>query len=218
MVELVHEHLLPALDHASVTTSALHSLPGMPLPSTRSLTTVLHLDNLRLVGHCILRYAAEELRQFRVFSTWLSHQIPLLGTEPGSSSAKEAAIAAAAIDHGLVLAYIVGPLIKSRLELFLGVPSSSLQALPRFVPSSSAQLKRLLDKHALKVQPITCDAMSVDCVNLLHQGLWLQCDLFKHNIANLILPGHSTLQLPVLEDKEPVLQDVRMISEVSMGG
>lgn len=177
----------------------------------------MHLDLLRLLGHNILRYAAEELHQFRVFSTWISHQIPLLGADPGSATAKDAAIAAAVVDHALLLAYVVGPLTKSRLHLFLGLQSPSIQTCPRSVAPTATDIKILLDEHRRKsLQPSRSPFFGVDQVNLLYQGLWLQDDLPKDHVALLQTVLHDTLIIDTqaLEAGSLTCQDMRMVFEV----
>jgi len=214
------------LDHASIAASTFRSLCSvlgqsstLKLDGQRPLDTFLHLDLLRLLGHNILRYAAEELHQFRVFSTWLSHQIPLLGAEPGSATAKDASIASAIVDHSLLLAYIVGPLTKSRLHLFLGLQSSFIQTCPRSTQPAATDIKNLLNEHKrTPLQPSRSPFFGVDQVNLLYQGLWLQEDLPRDHPALLQTVLHDTviISTPILEKGSLVYQDMRMISEVRL--
>lgn len=223
IIELIHEHLLPALDHADVAASSFRWLCCVPDQSSMFNLdrkcpdqVIKTLNQLRLIAHIILQYAAEELRQFRAFSTWLSHQISLLGAEPGSAAAKDASVAAATVDYGLLLAYVIGPLTKSRLSLFLGLDSTQIRKCALIDNPTIADIKVCLAEHKRNaVQPIP-GLHKANLVNLLLQGLCLQRVLPGDKMPLLQGLLHDTviLNVPLLEEGPSVCQDARMISEV----
>lgn len=72
---------------------------------------------LRLLVEEAIRWVGEEHRQYRAFSKWLRHQIDVAAAEPGSQSAEEMAEREAmGLEYPRLLAYIEGPLTKSKLE------------------------------------------------------------------------------------------------------
>lgn len=125
VLDIAHNHFLPALDHAGLTASRLRSLsrtPDIPIfeVSEKPLTDILSLlDICRILAHTILSITAEESRMFRVFSSWLQLLIQYTGAEPDSATAQETADKMAETDYPKLLAYITGAMSQSRLSPFL---------------------------------------------------------------------------------------------------
>lgn len=237
IIDLVHTHLLPALDHASIVASQLRGLsrmeppvPPMKIPS-RNLSRILtDLDNLRLISHRVLEYAGEELCSFRVFSTWLQLQITITRAEPNSTAANDAAEKAAGVDCGLLLPYIEGPLRLSQLNYILGRSSEEIsEALRR--PGDQLKkwlLIRILEKHDKEaMQPKQRqDGGSVEAVNALWQALMLRDGIddvvdashegFRKGMEStgrIILGGRP---IALQTDQLNRIGDVRMIVEVGV--
>jgi anaphase-promoting complex subunit 4 len=125
-VELVHENLLPALDRCSIIATSLRGLARYDDSSclfdvpVKDFTVILDiLRCLRLLGHYILQYAAEERRQFLVFSKWLRHEIDVQATDPNSASSGEMLEKDPGVNYSQLLAYIQGALSNSHLIPFL---------------------------------------------------------------------------------------------------
>ncbi len=87
--------------------------------SAQDLTNIMDTINcLNLMGHNVLIYIGVEFQQFTAFSVWLRHEIDIQAADPSSASAEEQAQKDTMVDHAKVLAYIQGPMTKSRLVDF----------------------------------------------------------------------------------------------------
>ena len=125
ILELVHENLCPALDRTTVVLTTLRGLASYHDGSNifnvpvEDFTRAMDLVRcLRYLAHLILTAAAEERRQFSVFSRWLRYEIDIQSTSATSSSAEEMESSEAGVDYAHLLVYIQGGLTNSRLEPF----------------------------------------------------------------------------------------------------
>ena len=126
ILELTHENLCPALDRITVVLTTLRGLASYHDGSsvfnvpTEEFTRTLELVRcLRFLANCVLIAAADERRQFSVFSRWLRHEIDVQGTGASSSSAEELENKDAGIDFAHLLVFIQGGLTKSSLQPYL---------------------------------------------------------------------------------------------------
>ncbi|KAH8731637.1 anaphase-promoting complex, cyclosome, subunit 4-domain-containing protein [Phaeosphaeriaceae sp. PMI808] len=126
LLALVHENLIPALDHCTIVLSRLRGLAhfhdrdwifSAPLSDFATLLDVLR--NMRYLAHTVLLYAGEEKRQFLAFSKWLRFVIDFEATEPESQSRGEMEGRDAGVDMGLVLDYVRFGMVESGVEPFL---------------------------------------------------------------------------------------------------
>ncbi|GAB7361866.1 hypothetical protein MBLNU230_g1906t1 [Neophaeotheca triangularis] len=131
-------NLLPALDRLSIAISTLRGQAKFHDGS--SAFAVEHpifsdilegVDALRLVAKRLQLLVIMEQRQFRAFSKWLRVQIDIGTAGPGSKSAVETEEREVAnIDFPLVLAYLKGAMLQSKLAAHLlprpGVSKGSL--------------------------------------------------------------------------------------------
>lgn len=135
MRRLTHESLLPALERCVVLLGRLRGLARYQASDTtlglsaQVLTNVMDTINcLNLMGHNILIYTGIEFQQFTAFSLWLRHEIDTQAADPNSTSAEEQAEKDTMVDHAKVLAYIQGPMTKSRLVEILQTPDHDDQS------------------------------------------------------------------------------------------
>ncbi|MCJ1284818.1 hypothetical protein MMC26_004155 [Xylographa opegraphella] len=128
---LVHENLLPALLRFSVLVSRLRGLSRFQESITELGLGTEQLDHmldtvncLQLLAHSILIAVGSERRQFSAFSVWLKQEIETQGTTvspPSEDSLEQDPI----LDHALILEYIQGALLQSRLSEFFGIRPDS---------------------------------------------------------------------------------------------
>ena len=128
---LVHENLLPALQRFSVLVSRLRGLSRFQESITQLGLGTEELDHmldtmncLQLLAHSILISIGSECHQFSAFSSWLKQEIETQGTtvsSPSDDSIEQDFM----LDHGLVLEYIQGAMLQSRLNEFLAIQSKS---------------------------------------------------------------------------------------------
>jgi anaphase-promoting complex subunit 4 len=76
---------------------------------------------LTLLGHTLLSYAAEDKRQFAVFSTWLRFEMGNQRSDSNEEVSVDSEIGSAYPD---LLAYLQGPMTGSRLKPYLTAPST----------------------------------------------------------------------------------------------
>lgn len=122
---LVHESLIPSLEKLVVLVSRLRGLArfqetavfGLSKPD---LDQVLDTFNcIYLLAHELLVSVSMELRQYSAFSTWMKAEIEAQATDSMSRAGDDNTEKDVIIDHVLVLDYIQGALLNSRLlELF----------------------------------------------------------------------------------------------------
>lgn len=175
------------------------------------------LDLLRLLAHNVLTYTTSEMRQFRVFSTWLQQLIHLSAAEPGSVTAQEAAEKIADTEYATLLSYITGALIKSRLALFMERETTVvLEALQRSSTTASHDdVVMLLDQH--RDGSLTAGTFDIHAVDLLFQALTIRdkwsavCKDIPRGFAAL-----TQVEKGLVLETEPMsgLQAMRMIDEV----
>lgn len=123
----VFVHLLPALDRVSMAASALrgharfHEGTSKFDVSPDVFTAMLdHIDSLRLVAQKMQIVVMREHREFRAFSKWMRVMIEVGVAGPGTKSATETEERETPnLDYSLLLAYINGTLICSRLGVFI---------------------------------------------------------------------------------------------------
>lgn len=224
VLDLVHENLLPALEKCSVIASRLRglsllraSIPVFHEASKTRLSRILHdLDVIRVISHRIVVYASEESRSFTFFSTWLSHQIAMLRAEPGSAACHEAAEKSANIDHGKLLSYIRGPMLRSRLNFFLHRDSKDIVAKPRPAQQQLSQplLHKILERHRiLALQP---QGNIVEQVNLMLQALFLKdsVDGIAEIPAKGLVENMRRTEWLELGDREYSCHDIKMDRQV----
>jgi anaphase-promoting complex subunit 4 len=73
------------------------------------------LHCLHLLSHTILIYSSLELRQFTSFSSWLRTEIEIQATDPLSVTAEENLNKDAMPDYPLILEYVQGAMLNSKL-------------------------------------------------------------------------------------------------------
>lgn len=229
IVRLTHTYLLPALERATVIASRLRGLsrmdPQLPIwtVSEKSLTRIVtDLDSLRLIAHHILRYSAEELREFKLFSAWLSHILVIAAADnPEAPSAVDATEKISLLDIEPVLAYIAGPLSKSHLPYFLAREIYEVQKSPRqaSLRINWDMLVRVLEGHKKRcIQPQQgpegLRGGRVEVVNLLWWGLMMADGVTevvkvpRECVARGIEFGEA---IAVFADGNARMQDARMV-------
>jgi anaphase-promoting complex subunit 4 len=132
VVQICQQNFLPALDRCNIILNGLQGLykyhehsPAFDVPQTLFTLIIDVIRCLRLLGHHVLLYAADEHRQFQQFSKWLRHEIDIQASDPNSASAEENAETDLGLDYNALLEYIQGPLEESKLNAFLCEPSNS---------------------------------------------------------------------------------------------
>ncbi|MCJ1379769.1 hypothetical protein MMC17_002872 [Xylographa soralifera] len=128
---LVHENLLPALQRFSVLISRLRGLSRFQESitelglSTEELDHMLDTVNcLQLLAHSVLISVGSERRQFSAFSVWLKQEIETQGTTtspPSDDSLNQDFM----LDHALILEYVQGAMLQSRLSEFFAIQPDS---------------------------------------------------------------------------------------------
>jgi len=223
VLDIAHNHFLPALDHASLTASRLRSLsrtPDIPIfvVNEKPLTDILSLlDICRILAHTILSVTAEESRMFRVFSSWLQLLIQHTSAEPDSATAQETADKMAETDYPKLLAYITGAMSQSRLSPFLETSTEVVVANlgeESFLPTRAevvSLLDQLADGTPLSPSPKT------DMLDPLHNILRVRSTwttLFKSIPDGLRAQTH--IQKDVLLEQSAVtgLLDIHTVIEV----
>lgn len=119
----VFVNLLPALDRMTMAVTSLrglarvHQTTGKFMIDPALFTNILEaIDALRLVAKKVQRIVIDEWQQFRAFSKWLRVQIEIGAAGPYSKSAMETEEKESGnLDHALVLQYVKGPMVQSRL-------------------------------------------------------------------------------------------------------
>lgn len=126
VLQLTHENLLPALDRCSAILTRIHGLieyhkkeSNFSIDSSDFALAGDVIRCMRLLGHQVLIYGGEEHRQFQQFSKWFRHEIDVQATDPSSATAEETLEKDIGIEYGNLLAFVEGPLEKSRLGSFL---------------------------------------------------------------------------------------------------
>jgi anaphase-promoting complex subunit 4 len=124
------------LDRCSIILSHLKGLAeyhehspifNVPVASFEVILNIIRC--MRLLAHHILLYGSEESRQFAIFSKWLRHEIDIQASDPASASAEETSQQDMGIDYSQLLAYIQGPMEKSKLNPFTSPPASGRSAI-----------------------------------------------------------------------------------------
>ncbi|MCJ1435652.1 hypothetical protein MMC27_005027 [Xylographa pallens] len=128
---LVHENLLPALQRFSVLISRLRGLSRFQESITELGLGTEELDHmldtvncLQLLAHSVLISVGSERRQFSAFSVWLKQEIETQGTTtspPPDDSLEQDLM----LDHALILEYIQGAMLQSRLSEFFAIRPDS---------------------------------------------------------------------------------------------
>ena len=128
---LVHENLLPALQRFMVLVSRLRGLSRFQESITELGLGTEELDHmldtvncLQLLAHSVLISVGSERRQFPAFSVWLKQEIETQGTttSPPSDDSLEQDLM---LDHALILEYIQGAMLQSRLGEFFAIQPDS---------------------------------------------------------------------------------------------
>ncbi|KAF2756810.1 hypothetical protein EJ05DRAFT_418513, partial [Pseudovirgaria hyperparasitica] len=124
VIELTHENLIPALDRCGIVVSLLRGLAAyndsgsvFNVPASDFTSILETLKILRVLGHVVLVVAREERRQFTSFSRWLRDEIDVQASS--SSSTEDPPERDSSVDYTLVLDFIRGPMISSKLNRFL---------------------------------------------------------------------------------------------------
>lgn len=222
IIDLLHRHLLPAVDHASLRASRLRSLARTPdLPifpiDARHLSRVLNdLDVLRPLAHRLLQHTRLEAAEFATFAPWLKHTIAAVAAEPGSQSAADAADKAAALDPAPLLRYLTGALTHSRLPFFLARPTQDILAAPRRPAQQTRPLllAQVLDRHARHLlQPA---GPVVEVANLLFQACFLRdsvADVIRVVPRGFARGVHLPAPIPILGARPGGPVAVRLVVE-----
>lgn len=149
VLEMTHENFLPALDRCNMVLVRLQGLFeyhnasfDVPMPLIQSILNII--ECLRLLGHHILLFASREQRQFEQFSRWLRHEIDVQATDPTSSSAEETLEKDVGVDIRMLLDYIQGPLVSSKLSLLM--PPTPKPAAITVAPHRYGDLKDVLEQ------------------------------------------------------------------------
>ena len=117
-------NIIPALERCTIVATSLRGYAQYHEGSKKFQVESIYFTDLIATLGCIqvlvheaVRILGQEEQGFRAFSRWLRHQIDLAAAEPGSTSALEMAEREAmSIDFAKVIAFIEGPLVRSRLE------------------------------------------------------------------------------------------------------
>lgn len=213
---MTHENIIPALDRTSIVVSMLRGLARYTGSSTiinvppEELSNILDtLRCLRLLAHNVLIYAGEERRQFAAFSKWLRYEIDTQATDPTSQSAEEAAERDPGIDHGLLLAYIPGPLTDSKLGPFLRRQADILNPKPELLAYDL--VKQSMELHR-SGQPVPEGGL---CAWTLQEILQSQCrELFAQITAWQAANSSMDCGLVLEEGGLSGARDMRMVFEV----
>ena len=128
---LVHENLLPALQRFMVLVSRLRGLSRFQESITELGLGTEELDHmldtvncLQLLAHSVLISVGSERHQFTAFSVWLKQEIEIQGTTtslPSDDSLEQDLM----LDHALILEYIQGAMLQSRLSEFFAMQPDS---------------------------------------------------------------------------------------------
>jgi anaphase-promoting complex subunit 4 len=145
MRRMVHECLLPALEHFQVVLSRLEGLGrfqkaaavlGLDPKALNMLRDTV--DCLNLLGHDLLKAVGKEVREFSAFLRWLRLETEIQGLEVGSERAEELREGSDAIEYHVVLDYVSGTMRQSSVLKYLRQNTTDKEVE---IPHTQAQLQ-----------------------------------------------------------------------------
>ncbi|KIW04896.1 hypothetical protein, variant [Verruconis gallopava] len=218
VLELTHENLLPALDRCVAILSHLRGLaiyyehsPVFNVPYTAFDTILNIIRCIRLLAHHVLLYCSEETQQFHTFSKWLRHEIDLQASDSPPDPAEEVE-QDINVDYSLLLAYIQGALVNSKLDPFVKWEPD----LPPVTASLSMydDIKKILNSFKKRGD------VDEELINMrayfdewMRHNRRLVDQITSHQRASSLITTGI-----VIEEGEPLVSDIRMVYESTTEG
>jgi anaphase-promoting complex subunit 4 len=216
VLELLQESLLPALDRCSIVLSSLQGLaqyhehsPAFDV-SISSFSMILDIIKcIRLMAHHLIVWAAEEYQRFNAFLAWLKHMIAVLRSDPTTATSEDLYEDDHNIEYHFVLAYIEGPMQRSKLDAFFAAPidGPDLVANPNIYGETKKALDVFKEKWVLESKLLNLSSYYSEW-SRHNRALIEQITAWQR--SNTILPGGF-----VVADGKSKHHDLRMVSEVS---